>query len=595
MNKKRLLAYGLIFLLLAASVFVLFHPLWLQDLPDLPIFEGELAFSGERAFEDLKFLTENYPNRVVGSENAKASALWVEERLKDLGMVTKIEEFACKSSMLGSGKEMPNPFTLSKKDMMTTVKGYNVIGTLVGKKKDIILIGAHRDIFGSEFGAEDNGSGTVTMLELARILSREENEYTYLFVSFDGEEVGLFGSENFASRHGNLPIRLAVVLDMTGYKDADTVGFYQYTSGRGASPLWTVALAESILKSKGWTPYYFGESEAAELKPLPLLSRLISQRVLGHVNTDSGPFVDRSIPAIGIMAAKQGEVISGTGSEGRRIHTSGDDMTQISAETLNKIGKFAEQYIKSLSFDDYEGLLNSTFYLTAKGRFLGPWNLYAFIGLFIAAAVGFLLLSYREAGMTPKRLAAFFGEEKFVLLGLLALVLFASGASYLLNLRPFDELPIIIVMPLQFLIGVGGVIVLTVARFFWAFKAGFDYGKKTGEQRVFLNLLYTALFLILAAAFHPLTAVYVLFLPVLLMGRVSYRTVAARILWILVLAAWLIAQIIIGLIGSSAFALSNTPFETFLYWFLNEALWAYNFVYVVSVPRMNREKGEEVL
>lgn len=40
-------------------------------------------------------------------------------------------------------------------------------------------------------GADDNGSGTVAVLEAARVLSPFEFDYTIRFIAFDEEEIGL--------------------------------------------------------------------------------------------------------------------------------------------------------------------------------------------------------------------------------------------------------------------------------------------------------------------------------------------------------------------------------------------------------------------
>jgi Zn-dependent M28 family amino/carboxypeptidase len=72
-------------------------------------------------------------------------------------------------------------------------------------------------------GADDNGSGTVTMLELARICSRraaagQPPRRTLVFCSFTAEEMGLIGSARFAN-HPPIDLKKAVAmlnLDMVG-------------------------------------------------------------------------------------------------------------------------------------------------------------------------------------------------------------------------------------------------------------------------------------------------------------------------------------------------------------------------------------------
>lgn len=82
---------------------------------------------------------------------------------------------------------------------------HNVLGLLPGHdpafKDKIVVIGAHRDHFGSQAGlvfagADDNASGTSVLLEIARIMatSGTQPKPSVLFVSFSGEEQGLLGS-----------------------------------------------------------------------------------------------------------------------------------------------------------------------------------------------------------------------------------------------------------------------------------------------------------------------------------------------------------------------------------------------------------------
>jgi Zn-dependent M28 family amino/carboxypeptidase len=49
-------------------------------------------------------------------------------------------------------------------------------------------------------GADDNASGTAVVLELARVMSQYRFRKTIVFIAFAGEEIGLVGSSNYASR-----------------------------------------------------------------------------------------------------------------------------------------------------------------------------------------------------------------------------------------------------------------------------------------------------------------------------------------------------------------------------------------------------------
>jgi hypothetical protein len=101
----------------------------------------------------------------------------------------------------------------------------NVVATIPGKGNPdkIVLIGGHYDSYTSNPndcpGADDNASGTVCMLECARILSNYDFSYTLTFIAFGGEEFGLYGSEGYAAdaqARGD-DIIGAVAVDMIGY------------------------------------------------------------------------------------------------------------------------------------------------------------------------------------------------------------------------------------------------------------------------------------------------------------------------------------------------------------------------------------------
>ncbi len=76
--------------------------------------------------------------------------------------------------------------------------GHNIIGTLKGTTDDVIVLGGHYDSVSAGPGANDNGSGTAVLLELARDLGHQNHKYTLVMISFDGEELGLLGSRYYA-------------------------------------------------------------------------------------------------------------------------------------------------------------------------------------------------------------------------------------------------------------------------------------------------------------------------------------------------------------------------------------------------------------
>lgn len=98
----------------------------------------------------------------------------------------------------------------------------NIIGTKHGttnEKKTVILCG-HYDTSDKSPGAHDNGSGVAGMLEVMRVLSAFNFEYTIKFIAFDLEESGLIGSKHYVEN------ALANKEDIIGVINLDCIGYY---------------------------------------------------------------------------------------------------------------------------------------------------------------------------------------------------------------------------------------------------------------------------------------------------------------------------------------------------------------------------------
>jgi hypothetical protein len=87
----------------------------------------------------------------------------------------------------------------------------------------VIICGHYDSVSDDPFnlapGADDNGTGTATVLTVAEILSQYEFEYTIRYVCFAAEEYGLVGSYFYAgeARMNNYDIVGALNFDMIGY------------------------------------------------------------------------------------------------------------------------------------------------------------------------------------------------------------------------------------------------------------------------------------------------------------------------------------------------------------------------------------------
>ena len=146
--------------------------------------------------------------------------------------------------------------------------GYNVIGYIDNKAVTTVVLGAHFDHLGygedgnSRFekkepaihnGADDNASGTATLIELARTLKKTKGAATnYLFIAFSGEELGLYGSKYFTD-HPTIDLKsinYMINMDMVGRlsDSAKTITI----GGYGTSPAWaSLVNAQNNLRSAG--------------------------------------------------------------------------------------------------------------------------------------------------------------------------------------------------------------------------------------------------------------------------------------------------------------------------------------------------------
>lgn len=115
------------------------------------------------------------------------------------------------------------------------LKSYNVLGLLEGTdlKDEYVVITAHYDHMGAKdgkiwFGADDDGSGTVAVIELAKTFAKAKAagqgpRRSILFMAVSGEERGLWGSA-FYGDNPVYPLEKTTVnlnIDMIGRIDPD--------------------------------------------------------------------------------------------------------------------------------------------------------------------------------------------------------------------------------------------------------------------------------------------------------------------------------------------------------------------------------------
>ncbi len=123
----------------------------------------------------------------------------------------------------------------SVKKQIQKYSANNVLGVIEGtdKKDEYLVITAHYDHLGKRgdviyYGANDDGSGTVSVLEMAEAFAKAKAEgkgprRSILFMTVSGEEKGLWGSAYYAAHPTVNPEKITanLTIDMVGRVDID--------------------------------------------------------------------------------------------------------------------------------------------------------------------------------------------------------------------------------------------------------------------------------------------------------------------------------------------------------------------------------------
>ena len=154
---------------------------------------------------------QDYGSRIWNSDNAFAASDWIAGRMEALGLEVEQQPFNA-NTWMGSGAAAPNVIGIQR-------------GTLY--PDTYVVCGSHFDSFsyeamfggGTAPGADDNATGVASVLESARIMTQYEFEYSIIYCAYGCEEMGLYGSEAYASRCQQQG------MDIIGYFNNDMNGY----------------------------------------------------------------------------------------------------------------------------------------------------------------------------------------------------------------------------------------------------------------------------------------------------------------------------------------------------------------------------------
>ncbi len=152
---------------------------------------------------------DNVEGRDTGSHGIEQAALYIEKKLLSYDVT---------------------PYFSTYRDSfkINDLEAYNIVGYLEGidsiLKKEVVLIGAHYDHIGFRArpvtndtianGANDNASGTATVLAMAKYFgATKNNKRSIIFALFTAEELGLRGSRHLAERLSTEKLNLYTMIN----------------------------------------------------------------------------------------------------------------------------------------------------------------------------------------------------------------------------------------------------------------------------------------------------------------------------------------------------------------------------------------------
>jgi Zn-dependent M28 family amino/carboxypeptidase len=164
----------------------------------------------------------------------------------------------------------------------------NVLADLPGSSAErVVVAGAHLDSVPEGPGINDNGSGSATLLELARGLAGTRPVPTIRFAWWGAEELGLVGSTQYVRRLSDAEVaRTALYLNLDMVASPN---FARLVYGPDGAPPGSAAVADVLT---GWFD-----------------TQRLSHELIGFdARSDHAPFHERGIPVGGLFSGAEGEL-----------------------------------------------------------------------------------------------------------------------------------------------------------------------------------------------------------------------------------------------------------------------------------------------
>lgn len=237
----------------------------------------------------------SFPTRNSTSTAFLDAVKFAQTQLKDMGYTTRLQTIS-----VNGGKS---------RNIIADKSGTSASG------RQVVIVTAHLDSINLAGGpasiapgADDNGSGSAGVLEIARALKDHAAPHDLRLILFGGEEQGLFGSKHYVagiSKAEKKRIRAVVNMDMIGVSNSPT----RTVLIEGAP------LSQTIIN---------GLSKAAGT-----YTQLIVETSLTPFSSDHVPFINAQVPAV--------LTIEGADSTNTNIHSAKDTLDKIDPEIALEI------------------------------------------------------------------------------------------------------------------------------------------------------------------------------------------------------------------------------------------------------------------
>lgn len=151
---------------------------------------------------------DHFPNRYANSDYGVKAAEWLKSKIEAMAKDNQRTDISTYFVATGSNYKQPS--------LVVKIGNSNEPG---------VVIGGHMDTLNSTWelkpGADDDGSGSMTVMEIARTLINSGTQFKkpIYIVWYSAEELGLIGSGYVVKdfKQKNIPVDAVLQFDMTGY------------------------------------------------------------------------------------------------------------------------------------------------------------------------------------------------------------------------------------------------------------------------------------------------------------------------------------------------------------------------------------------